>query len=236
MESLSKHRPRLSTIGVFVALLVRLRLSSAGDCPADGRTWVPSGGSCYHFVHGEEDKVKSYTFERAQSFCQGFELVTIQSKEENDFILKYSPEVWKGNTNVWLGMYYDTNSDELKWFGEKDLSYTNWQTVSSAASELAPMEMCVTMHSSTGKWENVSCVDQLENGVICETSQKPSVVLSVLLVLSVVAIMVISAVIWFLHQKRNPGMTIFTPFEYHPSFGGASHGDRSYLVEVGEMP
>lgn len=38
------------------------------------------------------------------------ELLSIQSAEENDFVVKYSPEVWKGNVNVWLGMYYDTNS------------------------------------------------------------------------------------------------------------------------------
>lgn len=38
------------------------------------------------------------------------ELLTIQSGEENDFVMKYSPEVWKGNVNVWLGMYYDTDS------------------------------------------------------------------------------------------------------------------------------
>lgn len=38
------------------------------------------------------------------------ELLNIQSAEENDFVIKYSPEVWKGNINVWLGMYYDTNS------------------------------------------------------------------------------------------------------------------------------
>lgn len=38
------------------------------------------------------------------------ELLTIQSAEENDFVIKYSPAVWKGFVNVWLGMYYDTNS------------------------------------------------------------------------------------------------------------------------------
>lgn len=38
------------------------------------------------------------------------ELLTIQSAEENDFVIKYSPDVWKGNVNVWLGMYYDSNS------------------------------------------------------------------------------------------------------------------------------
>ena len=44
--------------------------------------------------------------------CSAFsvELLTIQSAEENDFVIKYSPEVWKGIVNVWLGMYYDTNS------------------------------------------------------------------------------------------------------------------------------
>lgn len=44
--------------------------------------------------------------------CAAFflELLTIQSAEENDFVIKYSPEVWKGFVNVWLGMYYDTNS------------------------------------------------------------------------------------------------------------------------------
>lgn len=38
------------------------------------------------------------------------ELLTVQSAEENDFVIKYSPAVWKGIVNVWLGMYYDTNS------------------------------------------------------------------------------------------------------------------------------
>lgn len=44
----------------------------SSDCPADGRTWVPFRDRCYHFVHGEEDKLKSYTFERAKTLCQGF--------------------------------------------------------------------------------------------------------------------------------------------------------------------
>ena len=38
------------------------------------------------------------------------ELLTVQSAEENDFVVNYSPEVWKGIVNMWLGMYYDTTS------------------------------------------------------------------------------------------------------------------------------
>lgn len=41
--------------------------------------------------------------------CFLLELVSVQSAEENDFIIKYSPQVWKGNIHVWLGMYYDSD-------------------------------------------------------------------------------------------------------------------------------
>lgn len=44
----------------------------SSDCPADRRTWVSFKDKCYHFVHGEEDKIKSYTFESAKTLCRGF--------------------------------------------------------------------------------------------------------------------------------------------------------------------
>ncbi|XP_030199019.1 CD302 antigen isoform X1 [Gadus morhua] len=262
MESFRRPRPSLSAFSVLFVLFVNVQLSSAGECPADGRTWVPYGGSCYHFVHGEEDRLKSYSYQRARSLCQGFELVTIQSQEENEFILKYSPEVWKGNTNVWLGMYYDTSrgdeevfcswltlsaarlsGERMRWFGGQDSSYANWERGSDDPSDLVPVETCVALHTSTGKWEKISCVDEVENGVICETSQKeltqgrqkPSMALTLLVVLSVVVVMTISTIIWFLQQRRRPGAALFTPFEYHPTVGGPHH-DRSGLVEAEETP
>ncbi|XP_076602926.1 CD302 antigen [Chaetodon auriga] len=239
MESLSRKLcPRSVLCCVFV-LCTQLQLSLTGDCPADGRTWVPFQDRCYHFVHGEEDKIKSYTFQRAKTLCQGFELLTVQSAEENDFVIKYSPAVWKGIVNVWLGMYYDTNNDEMRWLGEDPLQFTNWEDGSSP-SDLVPLDTCVALHSNTGKWENVSCLDDVENGVVCETDQKaeeakpkPSALLSALVILSVVAIVGVSAVVWFLHQKHSPGSSIFTAFEYHPPFR-VMETDRSCLVEAEE--
>ncbi|XP_067459569.1 CD302 antigen [Thunnus thynnus] len=238
MESQGKKHLSRSLFCVFV-LCTQLQLSLTGDCPGDGRTWVPFRDRCYHFVHGEEDKIKSYTFERANTLCQGFELLTIQSAEENDFVIKYSPKVWKGSVNVWLGMYYDTNSDDMKWYSEDPVKFTNWED-SYSPSDLAPIDRCVALHSDTGKWENVSCEDDVENGVVCETAQdaeeakqKPSALLSALVILSVVAIMGVSVVIWFLHQKHNLGSTIFTAFEYHPPFR-VLDTDRSCLVEAEE--
>ncbi|XP_059199449.1 CD302 antigen isoform X2 [Centropristis striata] len=238
MESLKKSHSSLSLIcGAFV-LCVQLQLSLTGDCPADGRMWVPFENRCYHFVHGEEDKIKSYTFERAKTLCQGFELLTVESTEENSFVVKYSPEVWKGNVNVWLGMYYDTNSDNMRWFNEKPVGFSNWEDA-PLPPDLVPLDICVALHTSTGKWENVSCLQKAENGVVCETNQteeakpKPSALLSALVILSVVAIMGVSAVIWFLHQKHNLGSSILTAFEYHPPFR-VLDTDRSCLVEAEE--
>ncbi|XP_034430945.1 CD302 antigen isoform X1 [Hippoglossus hippoglossus] len=239
MEPESRNHHLGSVWRCVFLLSLHLKFGLTGDCPADGRTWVPLQDRCYHFVHGEEDKIKSYTFERAKSLCQGFELLTIQSAEENDFVIKYSPEVWKGNVNVWLGMYYDTSSEDMRWFGEDPVGFTNWED-SSSPSDLVPLDTCVTLHSNTGKWENVSCLDEVENGVICEilqkaeeAKQKPSALLSALVILSVVAIMGVSAVIWFLHQKHNLGTTLFTAFEYHPPFR-VLETDQSCLVEAEE--
>ncbi|KAM8856371.1 CD302 antigen [Spinachia spinachia] len=227
-------------LGSVLVLFVRLHVGVTGDCPGDGRTWVPFGDGCYYFVHGSEDKIKSYTFERAKTLCQGFELLSIQSAEENDFVVKYSPEVWKNNVNIWLGMYYDTNSDGMRWFGERPVGFRNWEDGSSP-SDLVPLDTCVALHSNTGKWENVSCLDQTENGVVCETDQKAeevkprtSALLSALVILSVLAIVGVSAVIWFLHQKKSPGSTMLTAFEYHPPFRVLDE-DRSCLVEAEEI-
>ena len=38
------------------------------------------------------------------------DLLSIENAEENDFVVNYSPRVWKGAVNVWLAMYYDTDS------------------------------------------------------------------------------------------------------------------------------
>nr|XP_046259419.1 CD302 antigen [Scatophagus argus] len=239
MESVKKRCCRPVLCFLFL-LCIKLQSSLAGDCPADGRTWVPFENRCYHFVHGEEDRIKSYTFERAKTLCQGFELLSVQSAEENDFVIKYSPKVWKGNVNVWLGMYYETDSDDMRWFNNDPVQFTNWENSYSSLSDLMPIETCVALHSNTGKWENVSCVDEVENGVICETNQKaeeakrkPSALLSALVILSVVAIVGVSAVIWFLHQRHSLGSSIITAFEYHPPFR-VLETDQSCLVEAEE--
>ncbi|KAA8588191.1 hypothetical protein FQN60_001385 [Etheostoma spectabile] len=132
-----------------------------------------------------------------------------------------------------------TGGDDMRWFGEQPVGFSNWED-SFSSSDLVPLDTCVALHSNTGKWENVSCLEQAENGVVCETNQKaeeakqkPSALLSALVILSVMAIMGVSAVIWFLQHKYKVGSTILTAFEYHPPFR-VLDTDRSCLVEAEE--
>ena len=66
------------------------------------------------------------------------------------------------------------SGERMRWFGGQDSSYANWERGSDDPSDLVPVETCVALHTSTGKWEKISCVDEVENGVICETSQSES--------------------------------------------------------------
>ncbi|KAL0963784.1 hypothetical protein UPYG_G00313540 [Umbra pygmaea] len=238
MESLKERHVRPLFLCKLIFVVVYWQSTFAGDCPSDGRTWVPFKQRCYLFIHGGGDVPESYKIDDARSLCSGYDLVSAQSVEENDFIFTYSPQVWKGNIHIWLNMYYDSDDDNFKWQDETALSFENWAS-SLNESDLIPMETCVIMDSSTGYWEKVSCLTN-ENGVICETAEKaekngkaaPSPLVSALVILSVVGIVGISAVIWFLHQKNQYG-SIFTLFEYHPPFRSPT-SDETCLVESEE--
>ncbi|MCI4378561.1 hypothetical protein PGIGA_G00217250 [Pangasianodon gigas] len=228
----------------FILILLRhcARAQANGDCPADGRTWVPFGQSCYHFVHGEEDVAKSYTIEKAKDMCRGFALLTVRNAAVNDFIVQYSPKVWKDNVNIWLGLYYDSDDDQFKWSDDSVVSFKNWVEGGSADWDIPIMDKCVALHSTTGKWENISCSDKRENGVVCEAAQKPVVIrkkngsplLSALVILSVIVILGVSAVVWFFHQRNSSGSSLLPSFEYHPPFRSPS-ADQTCLVEAEEL-
>uniref|UniRef100_A0A671RZ27 CD302 molecule n=1 Tax=Sinocyclocheilus anshuiensis TaxID=1608454 RepID=A0A671RZ27_9TELE len=215
----------------------KLKSPICTDCPADGRTWLPFSFNCYHFVHGEEDVAKSYSIQDAKDMCREYDLLTVKSAEENDFIVKYSPSVWEGKMSVWLGMYYDSDEDVFKWHDDNGvLRYSNWEGGGSDDTDLPLLDTCVVLHSNTGKWENVSCTGEPENGVVCKTAIViiGSPLLSALVIISVVLILVVSAVVWFFHQRNTPGSSILNLIEYHPPFRSPS-SDQACLVEAEEI-
>lgn len=58
----------------------------------------------------------------------------------------------------------------MTWLHDNAVTFSNWED-GSLTSDLAAMDKCAALHTNTGKWEIVSCSDDLENGVICEAAQ-----------------------------------------------------------------
>ncbi|RXN31996.1 CD302 antigen [Labeo rohita] len=191
-------------------------------------------------------------------FAQGedtLDLLTVKSAKENDFIITYSPSVWKDKMRVWLGMSYDSDEDVFRWNDDNSvLGFSNWEDGGNDDTDLPLMDTCVVLHSNTGRWENVSCMDEPENGVVCKTKgvwiSRPTItfivnhsfssslegnpLLSALVILSVVLILVVSAVVWFFHQRNNSGSSLLNLIEYHPPFRSPS-SDQACLVEAEEV-
>ncbi|XP_066542884.1 CD302 antigen [Hoplias malabaricus] len=241
MESTEWHLTSFVNLAVLTFLFLCSQGQVNGDCPADGRTWVPFGQSCYYFVHGNEDRFKSYTIEKAKEMCKDYGLLTVRSAEENSFIVENSLQVWKGgNNNMWLGMYYNSDDDEFKWNDESHVTFKNWEEGDAEDPEMPLIDTCVILHAASGKWENVSCSEQPQHGVVCETPQirlqrkNASPLLSALVVISVIMILGISAAVWFLQQRKGSGSTLFPSFEYHPPFRAPS-ADQTCLVEAEEI-
>ncbi|KAI4889667.1 hypothetical protein NFI96_011025 [Prochilodus magdalenae] len=240
MESGGRHFTWFLRLAVLTFVCTQKRAN--GDCPADGRTWVSFGQNCYYFMHGDEDIFKSYTIAKAREICKNYALLTVRSAEENNFIVEYSLKVWEGNINVWLGMYYNSDGDEFKWNDESPLTFKNWEEGDTGDVDVPPMDTCVALHVASGKWENVSCSEKPENGVVCQTAQQAaeqpkkngSPVLSALVILSVIVILGISAVVWFLQQRNSSGASLLPSFEYHPPFRAPS-ADQTCLVEAEEI-
>lgn len=57
----------------------------------------------------------------------------------------------------------------MRWFTDEPVKFTNWED--NPPLDIVPMDTCVALHSNTGKWQNVSCLTDVENGVICKTKQ-----------------------------------------------------------------
>ncbi|XP_039613413.1 CD302 antigen [Polypterus senegalus] len=213
------------------------------ECPSNGHVWSTYGNSCYYFLFNEDNLSKKYRFESAKDLCQGLgsDLVSINSDEENKFITDYSHRVWKTSVEMWLGLFLNTDTDSLKWFDGNEVLYTNWEH-SEYSMEPDNVNTCAVLHTGTGKWGKVTCEETMENGVVCETSlklveEKPGsknkVLFSALVILSVVTILVLSTVVWFLYQKKHNGGTLFTSIEYHPPLA-PSYSDETVLVDAEE--
>jgi hypothetical protein len=111
------------------------------------------------------------TEDEAEKICNQQEnnstLVTIHSKDEQDFLSNLLFKIHKVVDTVWIGAKY--SSSKFKWTDDSELSFTNWGDGSpSNTSDKACVQM-IPENSSVGKWVNEPC--NKNNKVVCQKMQ-----------------------------------------------------------------
>ncbi|XP_024150676.1 secretory phospholipase A2 receptor [Oryzias melastigma] len=184
-------------------------ISNKIACPS---SWVNFERWCYNFDH----VIEKHTFEESSQNCKHLgvssNLLTITSKAENRFILE---QLWSSgfiHQSIWLGMYFNIDTNSMEWVDSLKSDYTNWASKGPDAKRMTA-DTCVTTKVVDGVWHISTCTERL--GFICKSTADlitevkgerlkdlhhgviPAAVLAAVLIFALLV-----ASMWFLY-KRN---------------------------------
>lgn len=185
----------------------RARLHAAPEanhCPQNSGVskWVQHQDHCYAFDMSFYN-YKVYSMEQAKSMCQRMDaqLLTIKTKEENDFVLKYMSDDPLITRRVWLGMDFDTKGKPISWHDGSALVYSNLKN--EATGQQSEPLCAVMMVGDEGIWNVVSC-ETSHSRVVCKTEARSSgshVALGLFIVVLLVLLLIVAFIIY---KRKRP--------------------------------
>ena len=97
----------------------------------------------------EEEAVK-----RCQTLDSSSTLISIHSRDEQQFIDDITSKYHNISTSVWIGLNY--GNDSFIWQDHTETNYTNWSDEAAKTGEVKCVEMSLEK-DIIGKWTDVSC-------------------------------------------------------------------------------
>ncbi|KAI4900585.1 hypothetical protein NFI96_017269 [Prochilodus magdalenae] len=195
---------------------------SNDNCPKSDEhaSWIQFENHCYA-INMTHYNYSVYTMQDAMSVCEKLhpssQLLTITSKEENDFVSRHVAENPLITTRVWLGL----NSGADKWLDGSALGFSNW-------GHSRPQSGCAVLVSMNGTWSIASCTES-RSRVVCKTAAKSSGT-PVALAFFIIVILCLAAVVVFIIYKRNRHR-FFSTVRYHRNFDEA---DSTSMISENE--
>ncbi|XP_020493615.2 secretory phospholipase A2 receptor [Labrus bergylta] len=206
-------------------------------------SWVKFGHGCYNF----EPVVQKLTFEEAREHCRHrvntSDVLTIESETENRFVLE---QLWSSgylHQSVWLGIYFNIDTDSLSWVDGSPMDYTNWPN-KAPDSKLLTADACVTTRVVDGLWHLSQCNERL--GFVCKTVSEevaevevepinslhhgiiPAAVLVAVLIFALLA-----GAMWFMYKRnasRFQGLPTLGNAYYRQTSSQATDSDGNVLI------
>ncbi|XP_069553966.1 lymphocyte antigen 75 [Brachyistius frenatus] len=187
----------------------RARLQTAPEpnhCPQSNSMskWVQHEDHCYAFDMSLYNYTV-YSMEQAKAVCQKMDaqLLTIKTKEENDFLAKYISDDPSITSRVWLSMDFDSQGKPASWQDGSALAYSNWKSVVLFNGAQSEPRCAVMMAGDDGVWNVVGCTGS-QSRVICQTEAK-SAGSPVALGLFIVVVIALLLAIGFVIYKKKRG-------------------------------
>ncbi|XP_056268990.1 secretory phospholipase A2 receptor isoform X2 [Pseudoliparis swirei] len=209
-------------------------------CPS---TWVKFRHGCYDF----EPVVQKLTFQESREHCRQkvntSDVLTIESETENRFVLE---QLWSSgflHHAVWLGMYFNTDTDSMAWVDGSAVDYINWPNKAPDSKQLTA-DACVTTRVVDGVWHLSQCAERL--GFVCKTTSNviaeveveplnglhhgvvPAAVLVAVLIFALVA-----GAMWFMYKRntsRFRGLPTLGSAYYRQTGSQATESDGNVLI------
>ncbi|XP_072020400.1 macrophage mannose receptor 1-like [Amphiura filiformis] len=128
--------------------------------------WRDYGGYCYYINTAQVE------YDDARTLCttQGADLASINSANENNFILSYMYDAGFDASRCWIGMN-DLDQEMLySWTDGSEVTYVNWAYYEPNNSG---NEDCVEMYVNDGRWNDLPCTGWYFNPV-CKQKKSAS--------------------------------------------------------------
>ncbi|XP_061743336.1 lymphocyte antigen 75 [Nerophis ophidion] len=181
--------------------------SEVNQCPESNGTskWVQHQDRCYAFHMGFYN-YSVYSMTQARSICGAMDaqLLSIRSKDENDFVSKYLSDHPLITGRVWLGVTLRSQDDSPSvWQDGSALTFSNWKPRVSVTTETFKAACVVMVMADGGRWSPVSC-EESSGRVVCQTKAKsPGSPVAVVFFVLVLLVLVLAVVFVVYKKKRS---------------------------------
>lgn len=186
----------------------RARLKAApvaNRCPQNNgmSMWVEHQDHCYAFDMAFYN-YSVYSMEQARSICQSMDaqLLTLKTKEENEFVSKYMSDDPLITSRVWLAVELDTQGKPVSWQDGSALAYVNWLSEPLKTGTKSDPHCAVMLAGDEGTWKLVSCKAS-NSRVVCKTEAKSGGAPVALGLFIVVVIAVVLAIGFIIYKKKR---------------------------------
>ncbi|XP_035538129.1 secretory phospholipase A2 receptor isoform X1 [Morone saxatilis] len=215
-------------------------ISNEVACPS---TWVKFGQGCYSF----EPVVEKLTFDESREHCRQkvntSNVLTIMSETENRFILE---QLWSSgflHHTVWLGMYFNIDTDSMSWVDGSPMEYTNWPS-KAPDPKLLTADSCVTTRVVDGVWHLSGCTERL--GFVCKIVSNANTeveveplngshdgIMPAAVLVAVLIFALLAGAMWFVYKRnasRFRGLPTLGSAYYRQTSSQATESDGNVLI------